>query len=154
MDLKLYCRAKGSVSRTMIRKILVPLDGSKQSFKALDEAIYIARQCNATISSLHVVSPYPHKWSDLANPLKTRLFEYAGKMLDRAELVAAKQGIVLHKKIIYGDTKSGISDFLKHHRFDMVVMGSRGFGPAKEMLLGSTSNAVLHVSKIPVLVVK
>lgn len=142
------------VIRTKIRKILVPLDGSKSSFKALDEAVYLARQCNATITGLHVISPYPLKWSDLANPLKTRLFKDADKMMDKAEVTAAKSGIVLHKKVIYGDAKSDIGSFARQHRFDIVVIGSRGFGPAKDMFLGSVSNAVLHRSKIPVLVVK
>ncbi|MDE1830188.1 MAG: universal stress protein [Thaumarchaeota archaeon] len=140
--------------RAKIRKILVPLDGSKSSFKALDEAIYLARQCNATITGLHVISMYPRKWSDLANPLKTRLFKDADVMMDKAEVISAQKGIVFHKKVIYGDTKSGIIDFVKQHRFDIVVMGARGFGPVKELFLGSVSTAMLHRSKIPVLVVK
>ena len=39
-----------------IKKILVPLDGSKNSFRGLNEAIYLARQCHATITGLYVVT--------------------------------------------------------------------------------------------------
>lgn len=39
-----------------IKKILVPLDGSKNSFRGLDEAIYLARQCHAIITGLYVVT--------------------------------------------------------------------------------------------------
>jgi nucleotide-binding universal stress UspA family protein len=40
--------------RGKIKKILVPLDGSKNSLRGLDEAIYLARQCQATITGLYV----------------------------------------------------------------------------------------------------
>ena len=43
---------------------------------------------------------------------------------------------------------------IEKYNFDMIVMGSRGIGSAKEVFLGSTSNHVLHKSKIPVLIVK
>lgn len=142
------------VIKPKIRKILVPLDGSESSFKGLDEAIYLARQCNATITGMHVISIYPKKWNDLINPLKTRLFKEAEKIMDKAELISAQKGIVFQKKVIYGDVKSSIIDSVRQQRFDLVVIGSRGFGPVKEIFLGSVSNAVLHQSKIPVLVVK
>lgn len=139
--------------RRKIRKILVPLDGSKSSFRGLDEAIYIARQCGATIIGLHAISLYPRNWSDLANPLKT-LFQDAEKLMDKAELISAQNGIVFRKKIVYGDPKPSIMGFVRSHTFDLVVMGARGFGPVKEVFLGSVSTAVLHKSKIPVLIVK
>ncbi len=140
--------------RTKIRKILVPLDGSKSSFKGLGKAIYLARQCNATITGMYVISMYPRSWGDLANPIKTRMFKDAKDVMDKAELISAQQGIVFHRKVVYGDPKSSISDAVRGNRFDLVVLGARGLGPIKEMVLGSVSNAVLHRSKIPVLVVK
>ena len=72
--------------KTKIRKILVPLDGSKSSFNGLDEAIYIARQCGSTITGLHVVSIYPRNLGDLFNPLKARLLEDARKFMDKASI--------------------------------------------------------------------
>lgn len=140
--------------RRKIRKILVPLDGSKSSFRGLDEAIYIARQCGATIIGLHAISIYPRNWSDLANPLKTKLFQDAEKLMDKAELISAQNGIVFRKKIVYGDPKPSIMGFVRGNAFDLVVVGSRGFGPVKEAFLGSVSTAVLHKAKIPVLIVK
>ncbi len=140
--------------RTKIRKILVALDGSKNSFRGLNEAIYLARQCNATITGLHVIPLYPQKWGDLTNPLKTRLFKDANDMMTKAKLISAQKGIVFHQKVVYGEAKSGITDFVNQHGFDLVVVGARGFGPVRGLFLGSISTAILHRSKIPVLVVK
>ncbi|HJU13690.1 MAG TPA: universal stress protein [Candidatus Nitrosotalea sp.] len=137
-----------------IRKILVPLDGSKSSLRGLDHAIYLARQCNAIITGVHVISIYPTNLADLVNPIKARLFKYAEELMDRSEITCAQKGIVFRKRILYGDPKSEISDFIKQNRFDLVVIGARGLGPVKEVVLGSVSNAVLHRSKIPVLVAK
>jgi nucleotide-binding universal stress UspA family protein len=137
-----------------ISKILVPLDGSKTSFKALDEAIYIARQCGATITGLHVISIYPQHFGDLVSPLRVRLYEDAAKFTEKAKVISAQHGIVFHHKIVYGDPTSDIIDFVKQNKFDLIVMGSRGFGMIQEAFLGSVSNAVVHKSHVPVLVVK
>lgn len=136
------------------RKILVPIDGSSDSFDGLDEAIYIARQCNSTITGLFVISIYPKKLSDLVNPVKIKIFENARHMMDKAEIASAQNGIVFHKKIEYGDPKSVVLEAIRRGKFDLVVIGNRGLGPVRNALLGSLSNSVLHVSKTPVLIVK
>ena len=48
--------------RRSIKKILVPIDGSKNSMRGLDEAIYLARQCHATITGLYVIPIYPRNF--------------------------------------------------------------------------------------------
>lgn len=147
-------RTKSFVVRVKIRKILVPLDGSKTSFVALKEAIYLARQCGATITGLHIVPIYPQHLGDLIGPIRSRLHEDARKFLNNAKTVSAQNGIVFNGKIVYGDAKSEIVEFGKNKKFDLIVIGARGLTAVKEMLLGSVSNAVVHKSKVPVLVVK
>ena len=140
--------------KTKIKKILVPLDGSNFSFKALSEAIYLARQCEGTITGLYVVPFYPRNLGDLIGPIRAKLYGDAKKIMNKAELLCAQNGIVFKRKISYGDAKSEILDFAKNFRFDIIVIGSRGRAPVKELLLGSVSNAVAHKSNVPVLVVK
>ena len=137
-----------------ISKILVPLDGSKASFKGLDEAIFLARQCGATITGLHVISIYPQHLGDLVSPLRVRLYKDAAKLMEKSKVISAQNGIVFHHKIVYGDTSSEIIAFVKQSKFDLIVMGSRGLGGMKEAFLGSVSNSVLHKSHVPVLIVK
>ena len=54
----------------------------------------------------------------------------------------------------YGDDGKIIVEVAEKQNFDLIVIGSRGMGAAKELFLGSTSNYILHKSKKPVLVVK
>jgi nucleotide-binding universal stress UspA family protein len=140
--------------KTKISKILVPLDGSRNSSIGLDKAIYIARQCGATITGIHVVSIYPQHLGDLVTPLKAKLLQDAVKFMEKAKVVCAQNGIVFHHKILYGEAKLEIIDFVKQNKYDLIVMGSRGLGGVKEALLGSVSNAIVHKSHVPVLVVK
>ena len=47
-----------------------------------------------------------------------------------------------------------IVKYAQKNNYDLIVIGARGMGSAKEMLLGSVSNQVLHTSKVPVLLVR
>ena len=153
-DDKSYVFTRDYVIKTKISKILVPLDGSKTSFNGLDTAIFLARQCGAIITGLHVVSVYPQHVGDLITPLKAKLIKNAEKFMEQAKVTSAQNGIVFRHKIIYGDPKSDMIDFIKQNKFDLVVIGSRGMGSVKEVFLGSVSNAIVHKSHVPVLVVK
>ncbi len=151
---KSYVSTSDYVIKTKIAKILVPLDGSKTSSNGLDMAIFLARQCGAVIIGLHIVSVYPQHLGALLTPLKAKLIQDAEKFMEQAKVKSAQHGIVFRHKIIYGDPTSGIIDFMKQNKFDLVVIGSRGMGGMKEAFLGSVSNSIVHKSHVPILVVK
>ena len=138
------------------KKILVPLDGSKNSIRGLDMAIHIARQSHGTIVALTVKSVpgiyaiHPLGFLDFDSMTEIK------KMLDEAKTRAAKKGIKLTTKALSGDPGYDIARFVnnKKNGIDLVVIGARGRSAAKEIFLGSVSNYVLHKSKKPVLVVK
>ena len=137
-----------------IKKILVPLDGSANSFRGLDVAIHMARQSHATVTGLYVVGITKPKPSDQITPLEKLLLGNAQKIMKKAKLMAAKRGILFLDVVSYGDSERRIVDIAERKNFDLIVIGSRGMGAAKEIFLGSTSNYVLHKSKKPVLIVK
>ena len=137
-----------------IKKILVPIDGSKTSFKALNEAIYLARQCGATITGLCVIPIYTINLGRLLTSLKNQSIKEAKKIMTNAKTISAQNGVVFSEKIIYGNEVWEITEFASYKKFDLIVIGSRGIGPIKEMFLGSVANAVVHKSKVPVLLVK
>ena len=138
--------------RKNIKKILVPIDGSKNSMRGLDEAIYLARQCHATITGLYVIPIYPRNFSDAIMPYQIHLTKSAKKFMESAKTKCAQKGIVFKSKIIFGSPTIEINEMAK--AYDIIVIGSSGMNSIKEAFLGSTSNYVLHKSKIPVLVIK
>ena len=141
----------------MYKKILVPLDGSKNSIRGLDEAITLARQCNATITAIYAKHNPPFLVLHPLGLIGIDFKKEGKKILEPAKTRAAKHGILLISKIIgVGVPGFDIVKFAhnKKNKFDLIVIGSRGMGSAKELFLGSVSNYVLHKSKIPVLIVK
>jgi nucleotide-binding universal stress UspA family protein len=140
----------------IFKNILVPFDGSKNSIRGLDMAIYIAKQFHGTITVMTVKS-MPEIYS--YNPLRLLDFDSITeikKLLNNAKIGAEKKGILLTTKIFEGDPGYIITKFANNKRngIDLVVIGSRGRSSAKETFLGSVSNHVLHKSKKPVLIVK
>ena len=138
------------------KKILVPLDGSKNSIRGLDMAIHLARQSQGVIVALSIKS-VPGIYA--IHPLGFLDFNTSKEMkktLDDAKLRAAKKGIKLISKSLSGDPGYDIARYVNNKRngIDLVVIGARGRSSAKELFLGSVSNYVLHKSKKPVLVVK
>jgi len=140
--------------KNKIKKILVPIDGSKTSFRGLDEAITIARQSHATITGLYVIPIYPRNLADAFMPYQIHLRKEAQRYFNEAKVRAAKKGILLKSKIIFGSPIEEIVSLSKNKKFDLIVIGSRGYSGIKEVFLGSVANGVVHRSKVPVLVVK
>ncbi|MDH3764621.1 MAG: universal stress protein [Nitrosopumilus sp.] len=138
------------------KKILIPLDGSKNSIRGLDMAIHIARQSHGTLVALAVKSVpgiyaiHPLGFLDFNSMSEVK------KFLNEAKVRAAKSGIQLTTKALSGDPGYDIARFANNRKngIDMVVIGARGRSSAKEIFLGSVSNYVLHKSKKPILVVK
>ncbi len=141
--------------KNRIKKILVPLDGSANSIRGLDEAIRIARQSHATITGIYVASA-PPLLAYQARIFTKKTFRDAKRHLEKAQVRAAKNGILLNYKILSGDPGDIITRLAnsKANGYNLIVMGHRGVSAVKELFLGSVSNYVLHKSKIPVLIVK
>ena len=140
--------------QTKIKRILVPMDGSKASFSALDNAIEIARACHATILGINVISFLPTEFMPPVVPYRIYQKKESGKFLERAKIIAAKKGIMFKYAIVFGNPVEEILELARSKKIDLIVIGARGKGRVAEIFLGSVSNAVLHKSKIPVLVVK
>jgi len=140
--------------RKKIKKILVPLDGSKNSLRGLDEAIYLARQCKAVITGLYVVPMYPRNLADAFMPYQIHLTKDAKLFMEKAKKLCAKKGVMFKYKVEIGSPTNEIEYFAKNKKFDIIVIGSRGQSGIKEAFLGSVANTVVHKSKVPVLVVK
>lgn len=141
--------------KTKFKKILVPLDGSSNSERGLNEAISLARLGSSKITGVHVLPIYPKSIGKMLDAYVTYKSKLAKEFLERAKLNAAHHGIDFSEKILFGnDTVKLITDYAKTSKSDIIVLGSRGTGDPKAGFLGSVSNGILYHSKIPVLIVK
>jgi len=148
----------------MIRKILVPLDGSRNSYRGLDEAISLVKQCTRWISSGKMASIIGIYVKDMPGiyalhpigSISSAVGKEGKRIIAQARTKCAKKGITFHGKIFGGDPPSDIIRFAHNKRngISIIVIGVRGRGTLKGIFLGSVSNYVIHKSKIPVLVVK
>ena len=141
------------MAKYQVKKILVPIDGSKNSFRGLDTAIFLARQCGATITGLFVVPIYPKSFMPITYA-KEYITKTVKDFMEDAKKRSAQNGIVFVGKTIIGKESSEIIDFAAKNKFDIIVIGARGLGSVKEVFLGSVSHAIVQKSKIPVLIVK
>lgn len=139
--------------RKKIKKILVLLDGSKNSKRGLETAIDFARHYDTKLTGMHVICKIPKEFQKLEYPEKP-LLKQAEKIMEHARKVSAQNGILFEEKIAFGNVGEEIVEFATDLNYDIIIIGARGFGAVKEVLLGSVSNYVVHKSKIPVLIVK
>ena len=138
-----------------ISRILVPIDGSKNSIRGLEMAITLARQCEATITGVYSIYAPPHSEFRGVGSVENAHNKEVKKFMEEAKLLAAQNGIVFNGKIMRWEIGYNIIKLARGKpNFDMIVIGSRGRSSAKEMFFGSISNYVIHTAKIPVLVVK
>jgi nucleotide-binding universal stress UspA family protein len=131
----------------MPKKILVPVDGSEQARKAIDFAANLAKQDDTVIHLLHVykLPIVPEGMGEYVISDRIELQALGDRIIAAAEDEARNKG-VLHvtATVVEGDPAERVIAYAKEHDVDMIVMGSRGLGSFKGLLLGSVSNKVSH----------
>ncbi len=137
------------------KKILVPLDGSLNSIRGLNEAISLARQSDSTITGIYIMPSFSPKIAKILKSYRKELEKKTRKIMTHARTSTARHGLIFNEKVaLSGDVARTIAGYAKSKRFDVIVMGSRGDGSPHAEYLGSVANGVLHESKVPVLIVK
>ena len=131
-----------------MKKILVPIDGSENSIKALNEAKLLATAFNSDITILNVVTTtnlyiegYEKNVVDINIDASKKLLQASLEMFEGCNLNVD----ILRK---FGDIPSEIIKVAEEGNYDLVVMGSRGLGMFSRALMGSVSNKILnHLNK-------
>jgi len=139
--------------------ILVAVDGSPASDRALQEAIDLARASNARLTVMTVVPDLPGPalgpagaaGFDLTPMIRETEREYTAVLRAAVERVPAE--IHASEVLAHGRPASSIVKQVKEGHHDLVVMGSRGRGDVRSLLLGSESHAVLNTCRVAVLIV-
>ena len=137
----------------MFLNILVGLDGSATSRRALEHAIALARAGNAKLT-LVTVAPPVASYVTLAGistaTMHAELDRWAAGVLARAVDVVPGD-VLAHTLQLSGDAGPEIVKELQRGGYDLVVLGSRGRGRAQEGLLGSVNGYVHFHSRVPLL---
>ncbi|HEX7100916.1 MAG TPA: universal stress protein [Acidimicrobiia bacterium] len=146
--------------------ILVAVDGSEHSDKAVEFAAELASHKNADLVLLHVVpdpSIYavPAGLEEYIRLEKAHITQHdlmmsaAGRILDDAVLRAEKHGIAsATTRVEVGSPAQKIVEVAQETEAEMIVLGSRGLGNIGSLLLGSTSQKVNHLAPCTVVTVR
>ncbi|MEZ0574909.1 universal stress protein [Halodesulfovibrio aestuarii] len=138
-----------------IEKILVPVDGSDFSRKAVEYATEFAPMvgasvilltCRLDVTSLLSKELYERAINDLDTYAKELLEPYK-EMLDKAHVPYTPM-------VLGGSPEETIIQVVKGEGCDMIIMGSRGYSDIKGLFLGSTTHRVLQLAECPVTVVR
>ena len=149
----------------MLKRILVPLDGSPLAESALAVAARIAHSSDGTIVLLRVIgvpttyTPYVYgsdmaQSPQLAQDLIDMEQENAEKYLAEIARLDILMGIQVESTIIPGSAGMSILDTAKEEKVDLIVMSSHGEMGFKRLALGSVAQYVSRHSPVPVLVLQ
>jgi len=155
----------------LFEKILVPLDGSEHSLRALEIAIQLGKTFGGKITLIHVYSvtvrpiimPEPTTLAPPGVPVMTpaevsKVAEAARKagsrILSDGEDKVKVENVEVDTKLEEGHAVQEIIRVSKEGKYDLIVMGARGISKIREILLGSVSDGIIHHAVCPVLVIK
>jgi len=139
-------------------KALVPVDGSKNSLRAARHLIDLIKEREPMEIHLLNVQEAADAWEVRrflkGNEIRRRQLEHGKQQLKDAEALLDRAGIRYQSHVLIGDVPATIARFAKRQRCDKIIMGTRGLGAVKSLLLGSIATKVIHLSDVPVTLVK
>lgn len=139
----------------MIDKILVPVDGSENSLKALRYACWLNQKFEAEISVLYVVNvPYTGESAFLHIDY---LLEEGGKVLAKAREAVKQEKCAVARfdlRQAIGNPGHEIVKFGKEGDFSLIVVGATGHTALSHLLMGSVSDMIAHHAACPVLIIR
>jgi nucleotide-binding universal stress UspA family protein len=139
----------------MFKQIIVAIDGSEHSHRALQYAKNLAEYTGA---SLRLVHAFPHT-SDLLgyeeyDHLVAQRTSAGQAILDEAREKLGETNIEVYEELLEGPEAEAILNVTEARHADLIVMGTRGRSTLENLLLGSVSNKVIQYAHCPVTLVR
>jgi len=137
-------------------KILVAVDGSKPSLKAVQVLIHHCHWYRESpqVELVTVHLPVPRVAKLPKGQLERYYLEEGQAMLAAAKKKLDAAGVQYTPHVLVGPVAEAIVKHAKDKRCDLIYIGSRGMSEIGKALVGSTATKVLHISDVPVLLVK
>ena len=138
-----------------LKKILVPVDGSNYSTRAVDHAIALASMANGEILVIHCHRPFPVVLGEpYYQKAIDKIMKKSEELLEPYRKTLQSSGIPFEDRILEGPPANAICEVAKIENADIIVMGSRGRNELEGLLLGSCTHRVLSMAPCPVMVVR
>jgi nucleotide-binding universal stress UspA family protein len=137
--------------------ILIALDGSEASQRALSRAVDEAKVWNARLQAIYIVETGLFSSLPLDNTVEImyRVLEKEGKaVLEKARKFAASQDVTLNTHMKQGHAGSEIVALAEKEKSDLIMVGSHGKSNTDRLLIGSVSTFVVTHSKVTTMVVR
>lgn len=140
-------------------KILVPVDGSENALRALKYAVDLRNLYREAVE-LHVINVQRRIASGAVrmfiaqDVLDDYHREEGEKALASSRAFLASAGVPFECHIALGEEAESIARYAKEHACHIIVMGTRGMARLGNLLLGSVASRVLHLSEVPVTLIK
>jgi len=134
------------------------VDGSKNALRAVAYAIKQAKRARNEVHLLNVqplLENYGTVPAYLSKQKHHALTTQHGKAILKPAAERLERAGVAHSiHVVHGDTAPTIARTARRLKCDSIVMGTRGLGAVGNLLLGSVATKVIHLTKIPVTLVK
>jgi len=140
-------------------KVLVPVDGSEKSIKAVRHAIYLAQNSKEATKIYLLNVQLPVTFGDVKKyisqeALDSYYMEEGDKALIDARRELENVAVPYEEAVVVNQIAESIHSFALHKKCDQIIMGTRGLGSFSSLLLGSVASKVIHLTSIPVTLVK
>lgn len=137
------------------RNLLVPVDGSPLSDKALAAAIAFARPLHAKVIALAVAEPYPQSLSPISEDFNDKAMARARGHVGQAERVVREAGLACDGYCVASyEPHREILDAARRLGCDAIFIGMHGRDPLGRLFFGSQAQKVLAHSPVPVMVLR
>ncbi len=143
--------------RRLFKRVLVAYDGSSFSWKALLYACRVVKATGGTVRALYVVDASRARvvLSGILIIREEELREAGMEMLKKALRKAKEEtGVDIEVSVRVGHPVEEILEEAKEWKADLIVVGARGTGGFRELILGSVAESLVRYSPIPVLIIK
>jgi nucleotide-binding universal stress UspA family protein len=143
------------MTRMSTRNILIPVDGSQNSLRALKHAAERFRDSpHAHLLLLNVQPALPASRHVPKAMIKEHQQRMSEEALTPARALAERLGVTFDCYLRVGDPAETIASFAQRTQCREIVMGSRGLGRVRGLMLGSVTTKVIHLATVPVTLVK
>ena len=137
--------------------ILVAMDGSEASQRALSQAVDLAKLCNAKLHTIYVVetglfSSLPMEGS--VEIMYSVLEKEGEEVMERAKIYASEKNITVITHMKQGHAGSEILALAEEEKSDLIIVGSHGKSNTDRLLIGSVSTFVVTHSTVTTMVVR